>query len=124
MADRQMTDRQMTDCLRGFAMSYNPKFRDELVDKLFGAVLSLTTVEECYRFFEDLATIGEIKALAQRLEIAKLLDQDLTYENIVGLTGASTVSSSRVKKALHYGAGGLRLALDRDRSAAAESDSA
>lgn|SRR5690625_1540092 len=124
MADRQMTDRQMTDCLRGFAMSYNPKFRDELTDKLFEAVLSLETMEECYRFFEDLATIGEIKALAQRLEIAKLLDRDLTYDNIVRLTGASTVSISRVKKALQYGAGGLRLVLDRVPSTPAEAETA
>lgn len=109
-------------------MSFKPKFRDERVDKLYEAVLSLETVEECYRFFEDLATVGEIKAFAQRLEIAKLLDEDLTYDNIVEATGASTASISRVNRALQYGAGGLRLVLDRVHPAESpselESDSA
>jgi len=91
----------------------NEKLRDELVDKLFEAILTLRTVEECYRFFEDLATISEIKALAQRLEVAKMLDAGMTYEDIVAQTGASTATISRVKKCLNYGADGYRIALER-----------
>lgn len=94
-------------------MPINEKLRDELTDRLFEAILSLETVEECYRFFEDIATIGEIKALAQRLEVAKMLDAGMTYEEIVAATGASTATISRVKKCLHYGADGYRLALER-----------
>lgn len=94
-------------------MPINEKLRDELTDKLFEAILSLETVEECYRFFEDIATIGEIKALAQRLEVAKMLDAGMTYEDIVAATGASTATISRVKKCLHYGADGYRIVLER-----------
>ncbi|HYF78340.1 MAG TPA: YerC/YecD family TrpR-related protein [Symbiobacteriaceae bacterium] len=94
-------------------MSVNEKLRDELIDKLFEAILTLKTVDECYRFFEDLATISEIKALAQRLEVAKMLDAGMTYEDIVAATGASTATISRVKKCLHYGADGYRIVLER-----------
>ncbi|MFZ5825109.1 MAG: YerC/YecD family TrpR-related protein [Bacillota bacterium] len=94
-------------------MPINEKLRDELTDKLFEAILTLETVEECYRFFEDIATIGEIKALAQRLEVAKMLDAGMTYEDIVDATGASTATISRVKKCLHYGADGYRIVLER-----------
>lgn len=94
-------------------MSFNEKLRDETTDKLFEAILTLETVEECYRFFEDIATIGEIKALAQRLEVAKMLDAGLTYEDIVAATGASTATISRVKKCLHYGADGYRIVFER-----------
>ncbi len=94
-------------------MSVNEKLRDEMTDKLFEAILTLQNVDECYRFFEDIATIGEIKALAQRLEVAKMLDAGMTYEDIVASTGASTATISRVKKCLHYGADGYRLVLER-----------
>lgn len=94
-------------------MPINEKLRDELTDKLFEAILSLRTVDECYRFFEDIATVGEIKALAQRLEVAKMLNAGLTYEDIVATTGASTATISRVKKCLNYGADGYRIVLER-----------
>ncbi len=96
-------------------MPINEKLRDKETDKLFEAILTLKTVDECYRFFEDLATIGEIKALAQRLEVAKMLDAGMTYEDIVAATGASTATISRVKKCLNYGADGYRIALERVR---------
>lgn len=94
-------------------MSVNEKLRDPAVDKLFEGILSLNTVDECYRFFEDLATISEIKALAQRLAVACMLDEGRTYEDIAATTGASTATISRVKKCLNYGADGYRLVLSR-----------
>ncbi len=97
-------------------MPVNEKLRDELTDKLFEAMLTLKTVEEYYRFFEDIATIGEIKALAQRLEVAKMLDAGMTYEDIVAATGASTATISRVKKCLNYGADGYRIVLERTKN--------
>lgn len=87
--------------------------KDELVDKLFEAILLLRNVEECYRFFEDLCTINEIKALAQRLEVAKMLRKGITYSVISEKTGASTATISRVNKYLNYGADGYKLILDR-----------
>ena len=80
--------------------------RNENIDKVFEAILSLETVDECYRFFEDICTISELKALAQRLEVARMLDEGSIYEEIVSKTGASTATISRVKRCLVYGADG------------------
>ena len=79
-------------------MSVNSKLKSESIDELFQAILSLENIEECYRFFEDLATVPEIKSLAQRLQVAKMLMQNETYTLISKTTGASTATISRVKK--------------------------
>ena len=91
----------------------NPKLRGPLADGLFRAVLQLRTVEECYRFFEDVCTIGEVKALAQRFAVARMLDQGKTYEEIADRTGASSATISRVRRFLSYGADGYTLVLRR-----------
>lgn len=91
----------------------NPKLRDPLADNLFRAILQLRTVEECYRFFEDLCTIGEVKALTQRFAVARMLDQGKTYEEIAARTGASSATISRVRRFLTYGADGYALVLKR-----------
>ena len=52
----------------------NKKIKNELTDKLFECILSMETVEECYQLFEDLCTINEIQAIAQRMEVAAMLD--------------------------------------------------
>ena len=89
------------------------KLQDELTDKLFEAILLLKNREECYNFFEDIGTIAEIKAFAQRLEVAKMLDQGRTYRDIHEQTGASEATISRVSRSLNYGADGYRLVLER-----------
>jgi TrpR-related protein YerC/YecD len=94
-------------------MPANPKLKDPLTDNLFQAVLLLETQEECYQFFEDICTISEIKALAQRLEVARMLKHRLTYDEIVARTGASTATISRVKRCLFYGADGYKTILTR-----------
>ena len=91
----------------------NPKLKDDLNDQLCEAVLQLKTVEECYQFFEDICTISEIKAMSQRLEVARMLQDHHTYDDIVSRTGASTATISRVKRCLNYGADGYSLVLDR-----------
>ena len=91
----------------------NPKLRDELNDQLCKAVLELKTTEECYQFFEDICTISEFKALAQRLEVARMLREKCTYDAIVERTGVSTATISRVKRCLHYGADGYGTVLGR-----------
>jgi TrpR-related protein YerC/YecD len=82
------------------------------LDQLFQAILSLKTVDECYRFFDDLCTVNEVKALAVRLEVARMIKEGYTYQKIEQETGASTATISRVKRCLHYGSKGLQLALD------------
>ncbi|NLI57191.1 MAG: hypothetical protein GX387_01495 [Clostridium sp.] len=91
----------------------NKKIKDEMTDKLFEAILLLKNIDECYSFFEDICTISEIKALAQRLEVAKMLREGKTYTDISEKTGASTATISRVNKALLYGADGYKIILDR-----------
>lgn len=91
----------------------NPKLRDAFSDQLCQAVLALESVEECYQFFEDICTISELKALSQRLEVARMLKNGHTYDDIVARTGASTATISRVKRCLNYGADGYKIILDR-----------
>ena len=91
----------------------NEKIKNEYADRLFRAILLLKDVEECYGFFEDLCTIAEIKALAQRLEVARMLRDKKTYIEISEKTGASTATISRVNRSLNYGADGYNNILDR-----------
>lgn len=92
---------------------YSGKLKDELLDRLFEAILQLKTRDECYQFFEDICTVAELKSLAQRLEVAKMLQENRTYGEIAGRTGASTATISRVKRCLNYGADGYKLVLER-----------
>nr|WP_041219308.1 YerC/YecD family TrpR-related protein [Desulfitobacterium dichloroeliminans] len=89
------------------------RLRDSLTDALFDAILLLKDREECYRFFQDIATVAEIKSLAQRLEVAKLLEKNVTYTTIAQATGASTATISRVKRCLFFGADGYQMVLKR-----------
>ena len=80
----------------------NPR-RNETIDALFDAILSLETREECYDFFEDLCTVKEISDMAQRLEAAKLLLDGSTYEQIVKTVEISTATISRINRCIQYG---------------------
>ncbi|MEW5867572.1 MAG: YerC/YecD family TrpR-related protein [Bacillota bacterium] len=94
-------------------MPSSEKLVDERATLLFKGILLLRSVDECYRFFEDLCTVAEIKALAERFQVAEMLDEGFTYAEIAQKTGASTATISRVKRFLQYGADGYRLILDR-----------
>lgn len=89
------------------------KLKDPLLDQLFESILSLKTLEECYLFFDDLCTVNELRSLAQRLEVARMLRQGHTYHQIERETGASTATISRVKRCLNYGNDGYKLVLER-----------
>jgi len=91
----------------------HPALRGPQTVRLFRAILTLKNVEECYHFFEDLLTIGELQALTARFEVARLLAAGQTYEEIARRTGASSATISRVRRFLEYGADGYRLALRR-----------
>ena len=94
-------------------MSYDSKIKREDVDELFEAVLTLKDEEECYRFFEDICTINEIHAIAQRLQVAKLLSEKKTYTEIEAVTKASTATISRVNRSLNYGNDGYDMVFER-----------
>lgn len=87
-------------------------FKEDL-DMLFNAILELKDIDECYKFFEDIATITELKAISQRIQVAKMLREKRVYTEIAEATGASTATISRVNKCLNYGQGGYDLVLDR-----------
>lgn len=89
------------------------KLRGKQLDQLFDAILSLETREECYQFFDDIATMKEINSLSQRLQVAKMLKEGHTYSYIEKETKASTATISRVRRCIDYGSGGYGIALDR-----------
>lgn len=91
---------------------FEPKIRSEQTDLLMEAVLKLQSQEDAYRFFEDVCTIAEVKSMAQRIEVARLLRAGVTYQEIARETGASSATISRVNRALLYGADGYRRVLD------------
>ena len=94
-------------------MAYTGKLRDPLLDELFAAILTLRDIDECYQFFDDICTVAELTAMAQRLAVAKMLQENRTYAEIAARTGASTATISRVKRCLNYGADGYKLVLAR-----------
>ncbi|MDR1753537.1 MAG: TrpR-like protein, YerC/YecD [Eubacterium sp.] len=81
----------------------NSKLNDKNIEYLFKSILSLSSLDECYNFFEDLCTIQELKSMSQRLYVAKLLSENHVYNEIVEMTGASTATISRVNRTLQYG---------------------
>ena len=91
----------------------NKKIRTAAVETLFEAIIKLESVDECFDFFEDLATINEILSLSQRFEVARMLRQHKTYLEIAEKTGASTATISRVNRSLNYGNDGYDLAIAR-----------
>ncbi len=82
-------------------------------DVLYTAILSLQSMEECAAFFEDLCTITELNAMAQRLQVAALLKEKMVYSDIAAKTGASSATISRVARFLNYGNGGYETILSR-----------
>ncbi|MGN0243606.1 MAG: YerC/YecD family TrpR-related protein [Lachnospiraceae bacterium] len=83
------------------------------VENLFEAILTLETKEECFAFFEDVCTVNELLSLSQRFEVAKMLCDKKTYQEVAGKTGASTATISRVNRSLNYGNDGYMMVLNR-----------
>ena len=86
---------------------------NERTDRLLDGILSLQNRVEAYRFFEDLCTVNELESLGQRFEVAGMLREDRTYQDIAQTTGASTATISRVNRCLNYGTDGYVMVLDR-----------
>ena len=89
------------------------KIKSDSMDLLFEAILTLESVDDCYKFFDDLCTSIELKSFAQRLHVAKLLDEHRVYNSIVTETGASTATISRVNRSLKDGNDGYNIVFDR-----------
>ncbi len=89
------------------------KIENDNINFLFRAVLQLQDIDECYDFFEDLCTVQELKTLAQRIVVAKMLSEKSVYTDIVAATGASTATISRVNRSLQYGCDGYDKIFER-----------
>lgn len=89
------------------------KFKNENTDFLVDCILQLKNADECYDFFEDLCTVTEFHAMAQRIVVAKMLSEKRVYSDIVRETGASTATISRVNRSLQYGCNGYESIFER-----------
>lgn len=87
--------------------------KKEKSDGLYQAILALQTEEEVYRFFQDLCTVTELRAMEQRFEVAVLLKRGMIYNEILKRTGASSATISRVNRSLSDGHGGYQTVFDR-----------
>lgn len=82
-------------------------------DLLYQAILTLKDLDECKKFFSDLCTVAELRAMEQRFEVAMLLSDGMIYNDILERTGASSATISRVNRSLQYGADGYQAVLPR-----------
>ena len=87
--------------------------KKEHSDILYQAILTLKDLDECKKFFSDLCTVGELRAMEQRFEVAMLLSEGMIYNDILERTGASSATISRVNRSLQYGADGYQAVLPR-----------
>ena len=89
--------------------------KDPRVKELFEVIVHLEDPEECARFFRDLCTLTELKAMAERWQVVQLVSEDIPYREISERTGASTATITRIAHWLKYGEGGYRFMLERVR---------
>ena len=90
-----------------------PDYHNESTERLFRAITAISSPEECRAFFEDLCTVPELKAMSQRIVVAKMLTDKKVYSDIVAKTGASTATISRVNRSLIYGSDGYEMVFGR-----------
>ena len=91
----------------------NKRIKKERTDEMYQAILTLQTMEECKKFFDDLCTVTELQAMEQRFQVAVLLHEGNIYNDILEKTGASSATISRVNRSLQYGADGYAVVFDR-----------
>ncbi len=83
------------------------------IRQLFKAIIELRDEDECYRFFDDICTVNELKTIAQRFEVGVQLLNGSTYQEVSRSTGASTATISRVRRLLNDEQTGLEMAAGR-----------
>lgn len=82
-------------------------------DDLYKAIMALENIEECRKFFDDLCSVSELRAMEQRFQVAELLYQGMIYNDILERTGASSATISRVNRSLRYGNDGYEIVFNR-----------
>ena len=89
---------------------------------LYESILQLKDLDECCAFFDDLCTVGELRAMEQRFDVAQLLEQGMVYTDILEKTGASSATISRVNRIFSFGTGCLQQKI-QERQGKSEKDS-
>lgn len=97
----------------GERSAMNKYIKKERCNEMYEAILSLKTVDECKKFFDDLCTVSELQAMEQRFQVAVLLHQGNIYNDILEKTGASSATISRVNRSLQYGSDGYAVVFER-----------
>ena len=87
--------------------------RNKKYERMYQAIISLKTLEECEMFFDDLCTVTELQAMEQRFHVAECLSKGMIYNDILTETGASSATISRVNRSLQYGRGGYEIVFSR-----------
>lgn len=100
-------------------MNIEKMFEQADVEQLVRAVSLLEGDDEIRAFLTDLCTPREICDFAQRLQVARYLDEGEPYVEVQARTGASSTTVSRVSKALNGDWGGYRSILIKLEDAAA-----
>ena len=103
----------LTDGFSSTEVHMNKLSRKPRNEKMYEAILSLRTMDECMRFFDDLCTVSELMAMEQRYQVAACLNEGMIYNDILAQTGASSATISRVNRSLQYGRGGYAIVFDR-----------
>ena len=111
--DTRNFKRKESFCSQKLSVKIMTPLKNNDVDELYRAILSLENEEECALFFEDLCTINEIISLSQRLSVAKKLDEGKTFTTITSETGASSATIGRVNRCLSYGNGGYKNIIEK-----------
>lgn len=91
----------------------NNRRKKQRNEDLYNAILSLKSVDECMKFFDDLCTVSELMAMEQRYQVATCLSSGMIYNDILAETGASSATISRVNRSLQYGRGGYDIVFQR-----------
>ena len=105
-------ERGRRTAVRLYAMQQN-----ERNTALYEAILRLSSLDECIRFFDDLCAVTELRTMEQRYAVAGCLLQGKVYSEIRRETGASSATVSRVNRMLNYGTGSVAESVREDLAA-------
>ena len=87
-------------------------WRTPAVEHLASALVQIEDQEQMLAFLRDVCSFNELATLAQRLEVARMVDAGISYAEIARQLGASTATVTRVAQWLRHGEGGYRAVLD------------
>ncbi|MEE1053494.1 MAG: YerC/YecD family TrpR-related protein [Acutalibacteraceae bacterium] len=79
--------------------------KDSDIKELYSLILSLDSIDDCAKLFDDLCTAKEIEQMAQRVKAARLLIEGKTYNQVMEQCEISSATLSRVSRCVQYGKG-------------------